>query len=281
MFDQLTEAEDRFDKASDEHISIKKEKEHIAKSFINIKNQVDKLKQGTVGFKGDLQEMSKGTPDSAHFTNSAIYGNQWDEMHIDKDGNFNFLIGPNDLVGPKMGTAKKNFAETGVWEEKNAGVIRLNDMDKNAIIKEPYGAKAFVFKLAERTKVEKDSGKAFDENWTYNRTLNNFTESGPNATIGIAFADLAGDGQTKSFAEMYEEGMKEEYYIHPDTGEALPEGLLWMKDPANADVLSKMLAKYVTNVMKDMYGPTINEDTGQVEKTQSQVVEELIKKYRK
>ena len=152
-------------------------------------------------------------------------------------------------------------------------------MDDNAIIQEPFAAKAFVFKLAEKTKFEKDSGRPFDGNWTYNSVLNNFTEAGPNATIGIAFADLAGDGQTKSFAEMYEEGMKEDYYVHPDTGESLPEGLLWMKDPANADVVSKLLSRYVTNIMKDIYGPTIDEETGQIKKSTSQLAQELIEKY--
>ena len=66
--------------------------------------------------------------------------------------------------------------------------------------------------------------------------------------------------------------MKEEYYIHPDTGEDLPKGLLWMKDPNNADVLSKLLSRYVTNVMKDMHG---------IGESQSNLASELIKKYSK
>lgn len=280
-FDQLTKTESQFDKSSDEHINIKKEKEKIVKSWMSVRGQVDKLKTGTSGFKTALTNMSKGTPDSAYFTNSAVYGNQWDEMFINKDGKFSYLIGPEKLLGAPMGAAKMNFAQTGEWNELTAGVVNLDDMGNSAIIQEPYGAKAFVFKLAEKTKVEKDSGKAFDSNWTYNSTLNNFTEAGPNATIGIAFADLAGDGQTKSFAEMYEEGMREDYYVHPDTGESLPEGLTWMKDPANAGVLNKLLSRYVTNVMKDMHGPTINEDTGQVKKSQSQLAQDLIKKYSK
>ena len=93
-FDVLTSAEYQYDKASDEHISIKKEKEHIAKSFITIKNQVDKYKRGIVEFKNAVPQMNKGTQDSNYFISSAINGNQWDELHIDKNGNFNLKAPP-------------------------------------------------------------------------------------------------------------------------------------------------------------------------------------------
>ena len=270
-FDELTSAEYQYDKASDEHISIKKEKEHIAKSFITIKNQVDKYKRGIVEFKNAVPQMNKGTQDSNYFISSAINGNQWDELHIDKNGNFNFLVSPEDLVNKTSRDARGKFVETGGWEEENGGSVKLDDIP--GIIQEPYGAKNHVFKLAEKTKVEKDSGEPFDDKWTYNSVLNNLTDAGANGAIGMAFTDLAGDSQTKSFAEMYEEGMKEEYYIHPDTGEDLPKGLLWMKDPNNADVLSKLLSRYVTNVMKDMHGGS--------SKRQSSLASELIKKYSK
>ena len=253
-FDELTDAEPQYDKSSDEHIAIMQGKESKAKSLITLNNQVRAYKQGISKFKQDLQGMNKGTQDANYFMNSAIYGNQWDDLHIDKNGNFNFLVSQEDLLGEKTNDARRNFNETGEWTKGNAGVLKLEDMENNAIIQEPYGQKSYVFKLAEKTKVERDSGKPFDERWTYNSTLNNLTEAGPNAVIGTAFTDLAGDGQTKSFAEMYDEGLKEEYYVHPDTGETMPEGTTWMKDPANADVLSKLLSKYVTNTMKDMYG---------------------------
>tara|TARA_R110000744_G_scaffold162898_1_gene279519 strand:- start:59 stop:1069 length:1011 start_codon:yes stop_codon:yes gene_type:complete len=278
FFNKLAVEEDKYDKSSDEHIAIKKEKEKVAKRLINVRSQIDKLNSGTGAFKAAQANMSEGTSDKAYFTNSSVYGNQYDALHINEDGNFNFLISPKEL-GAEYGAAKQNFSQTGEWDGDEAGIIKLDEMSNTGIIQEPYGAKTFVWKLAEKTKVEKDSGKAFDEKWTYNSTLNNLTEGGPHATIGLAFTDLAGDGQTKSFAKMYEEGMKEDYYTHPDTGETLPEGLLWMKDPANADVLSKLLSKYVTNIMKDMHGPEINEDTGQVKKTQSQLAQDLIKKY--
>jgi len=250
-FDRLTDAEGSYDKSSDEHIAVKKEKEHIAKTFVNIKNQIDQYKQGISGFKKDITDMSKGTSDLSYITNAAIYGNQFDEFHIDKDGMFNFLSSPKDVDID----AKNNYRKTGEWNQPLGASIKLDDIPN--IIKEPYGQKAFVFKLAEKTKVEKDSGKPFDGDWTYNSTLNNLTEAGPDATIATAFTDLAGDGQTKSFARMYEEGLKDEYYVHPDTGKALPKDVLWMKDPANAGVLSKILAKYVTNTMKDIGGGTI------------------------
>jgi len=280
MFDQLTDIEDQYDKSSDEHVAIKKEKEHIAKTYINVRNQIDQYKGGIGGFKSDIGSMSKGTQDSTYFMGSSVYGNQFDELHIDKEGMFNFLSSPEDIpFDGSYGAARKNFRETGEWDKPLGGSLKLGDIPK--VIKEPFGQKSHVFKLAEKTKTERDSGKAFDDNWTYNSVLNNLTEAGPNATIGMAFADLAGDGQTKSFAEMYNEGMKDEYYVHPDTGESLPEGMLWMKDPANADVVSKVLSRYVTNIMKDIHGPVINEDTGQVARSQSQLAQDLIKKYKK
>jgi hypothetical protein len=33
--------------------------------------------------------------------------------------------------------------------------------------------------------------------------------------------------------------------------------------------------------MKDIHGPTINEETGQIKKTQSELAQDLIKKYSK
>ena len=80
---------------------------------------------------------------------------------------------------------------------------------------------------------------------------------------------------------MYEEGMNPEYYIDPETGKPLPAGSEWMKDVANASLLSKLLAKYITNVMKDTYGPTIDPKTGQIKRSTSELAQDLIKKYRK
>tara|TARA_R110001583_G_scaffold13475_1_gene57847 strand:- start:8412 stop:9458 length:1047 start_codon:yes stop_codon:yes gene_type:complete len=275
--DQLMEAKEQYDKSSDEHVGVSKEIEHIAKTFINVKKEVDEYKGGIMKFKQDIGTMSKGTQDSTYFIGSSVFGNQFDELHIDKNGMFNFLSSPEEVgYDGEMGAARVNYRETGEWNMPVGGSLKLKDVP--SVVKEPFGQKTLVFKLAEKTKMEKDSGKPFDDQWTYNNVLNNLTDAGPNATIGMAFTDLVGDGQTKSFAEMYEEGLKEEYYIHPDTGEELPEGLLWMKDPANADVVSKLLSKYVTNTMKDMHGSTVD---GGGKPNQTLTSSELLAKYSK
>ena len=109
--------------------------------------------------------------------------------------------------------------------------------------------------------------------------LNNITEGGPYNTIGMAFTDMAGDNSSKSFADMWEDGLKDPvFYTHPETGEQLPEDVAWMKDQNNADVLSKLLAKYITDVMKDVYG-TIDKVTGKIKKTRAEFANELNKKY--
>ena len=78
---------------------------------------------------------------------------------------------------------------------------------------------------------------------------------------------------------MYEEGLQEDYYINPETGEFLPEGTTWMKDPDNSKVLSQVLSKYITNVMKDIHAPV--ESSALSEQEQSELANELIKKYSK
>ncbi|MDB4331363.1 hypothetical protein N9987_00490 [bacterium] len=280
LFDNLLTEKEKYEKHSDEHISIVKQTEKIAKSFINVKNQIDEWRKGVGKWKADAATMNKGTQDSTYFTGSAVYGIQHDEMHIDANGMLNFLTSPEEIPNDMVyGVAKENYKESGQWGMPVGGNVRLADVGE--VIKEPFAQKTHVFKLAERTKSDSVSGKPFNANWTYNNALDNLTTGGPNATIGMAFSDLASDGQTKTFAEMYDGGMKKEYYVHPDTGEDLPEGVVWMKDPANADVLSKLLAKYVTNVMKDIHGPTINEETGLIKKSRSQLAQDIIKKYSK
>ena len=73
---------------------------------------------------------------------------------------------------------------------------------------------------------------------------------------------------------MWEHGLNDEnYYKHPDTGESLPEDVIWMKDPNNSDVLSKLLSRYITNTMKDLYG-VVDKKTGAVRKTQADLAQE-------
>ena len=292
QWDELTDMEPQFDKSSDEHIAIQQKQEGLAKSYITLNKQKEAYKAGIGSFKSALGGMSKATQEASLFVNSAIYGNQWDSMHINPRGKMSFLVAKEELMGETIegvghnNDVKKHFAETGQNILGDGGVFSLDDMgdfENGAmpIIQDPAISKLHVMQLAEKTKVDRDSGKAFDEQWAYNNTLNKLTEAGSNAIIGTAFADLAGDSQTKSFAEMYEEGMKEDYYIHPETGEQLPEGLAWMKDTNNASVLSQLLSKYITNVMKDIHGPVKGSRVALNEQEQDDLANELIRKYSK
>jgi hypothetical protein len=72
---------------------------------------------------------------------------------------------------------------------------------------------------------------------------------------------MVGDGNTKSFANMWEEGLVDQsLYFKPNTasayspGERLPEDSEWMKDEENSGVLSEILAKHLTNVMGTVGG---------------------------
>jgi len=279
-FNMLSIEEVKYDKSSPEHMYIHQEKEKIGRSIINIKNQEQKYNENAYAFKQDLSELNPGTKNEDLHINTAVYGAQSRAVHIDDDGNMSFLLDDVDITAERN-SAYEQFSETGEWNENEGEVVLLNDMGARAIVKEPYTVKAFVFKLADKSKNDKDSGKQFDEKWTYNSSLSNITDSGPKGTIGAAFADLAGDGQTKSFAEMYVDGLNKEYYIHPDTGQPLPAGSEWMKDSANSKILAKLLARYITNVMKDIHTPTIDETTGQIKKSQSQLAQEIIEKYSK
>ena len=42
VFDQLMDASDRSEKSSDEHIEVRKEIEHVAKTFMTVKKQLGK-----------------------------------------------------------------------------------------------------------------------------------------------------------------------------------------------------------------------------------------------
>ena len=285
QWDELTDMEPQFDKSSDEHIAIQQKQESLAKSLITLNDQKEAYKMGIGGFKNALGGMSKATQETSLFVNSAVYGNQWDSLHINEKGKMSFLVNGEELEDDEI---KQYFTETGQNALGSEGVFRLDDMGdfvngSMPIIQDPAIPKVHVMKLAEKTYVDRDSGKPFDEQRAYNSTLTKLTETGANGIIGTAFADLVGDSQTKSFAEMYEEGMKEEYYIHPETGEPLPEGMAWMKDPDNSKVLSQLLSKYVTNVMKDIHKPGFTEGLNEVlsDQQQNELADELIKKYSK
>ena len=291
QWDKLTDIEPQFDKSSDEHIAIQQKQEQLGKSLITLDKQAKAFKAGIGSFKGALGGMSSATQEASLFVNSAIYGNQWDSMHINDSGKMSFLVSGEELEKDikKVGhgnDVKKHFTETGENLLGSEGVFQLDDMgdfENGAmpIIQDPAVPKVYVMKLAEQTQIDKYSGKPFNEQYIYNTTLTKLTETGANGIIGTAFADLAGDSQTKSFAEMYEEGLQEDYYINPETGEFLPEGTTWMKDPDNSKVLSQVLSKYITNVMKDIHGPAVNNNVELDEEAQNKLVNELIKKYSK
>ena len=284
QWDELTDIEPQFDKSSDEHIAIQQRQEKLGKALITLDKQTKAYKTGIGSFKNALSGMSPATQEASLFVNSAIYGNQWDSMHIDDSGRMSFLVSGEELNERKNGNDVKGyFAETGQNILGSEGVFRLDDMGdfengSMPIIKDPAISKVYIMKLAEKTQTDKYSGKPFDEQYTYNNTLTRLTEIGSNGIIGTAFADLAGDSQTKSFAEMYEQGLQEDYYINPETGEQLPEGTAWMKDPDNSKVLSQVLSKYVTNIMKDIHSP-VKEALS--EEAQNKLAEELIRKYSK
>tara|TARA_R110002020_G_scaffold259799_1_gene473951 strand:- start:5188 stop:6207 length:1020 start_codon:yes stop_codon:yes gene_type:complete len=288
QWDELTDMEPHFDKSSDEHIAVQAKQEKLGKSYITLDKQIQAYKEGTGIFKKALGGMNSATQEASLFVNSAIYGNQWDSMHINDNGKMSFLVSGEELsqeaVGDLAGNDVKGyFAQTGQNPLGSEGVFNLDDMGdfengSMPIIQDPARPKLYVLQLAEKIQNDKYSGKPFDEQYIYNNTLTKLTETGANGIIGTAFTDLAGDSQTKSFAEMYEEGLKEEYYINPETGEFLPEGTTWMKDPNNSKVLSQVLSKYITNVMKDIHSP-VKEALS--EEAQNKLAEELIRKYSK
>ena len=266
-FDYYTEIMESVDKNSDEYSEVAREREKIAKSYMTADSQIKAYNTYVGELKGILPNMSKGTDEKSFYNNMLVGGAQADAVGFDLDGKLKF--------GSIYGKGKNDVSVLGL-----DGMLSTT-MGSSPIITEPVGTKTQVWKMAEKTKLDSNAGKPFDADWTYTRVHNNLTEGGPQNTIGVAFADLAGDNQSKSFAEMYDEGLRDKsYYVHPDTGDKLPKDSSWMKDPNNADILQKFLGKYITNIMKDVYGPTIDEETGLVKQSTSQLAQDLIKKYK-
>ena len=269
-YDYLRSELEKYDKASDQYMAINNEIEHVQRSFMNLKADIDLFKKTKMDFKNVLGEMNPGTQDSNPFLNSAVFG-ELSTPEIDRHGNLMFMI--ETPSGEKDPTVTK-------YKMKDMGNVKAG---QSPIITEPYATKNFVWKMAEKTSAGKQMGAAFDKDWTKKLIANNINEFGPNNVIGSAFTDLAGDGRTKSFADQYEEGLKnKDYYVHPITGEQLPTDNTWMKDPANVEALGMLLTNYITDVMTDIYG-VIDSETGQVTKNVSQAnrAKELIAKYSK
>jgi hypothetical protein len=266
-FDVITENMYGLDKASDEYIAAAKEREGIAKKLITAREQIDIHKTGIGEFKSVLGSMNKGTTDVNLYTNMITFGAQSDSVAFSDDG-------------------KMNFASVYGSGQKDISIFALDDMRSpksgdTAIITEPWGSKAYVWKMAEKIKENSNAGKEFDYEWAYTRIFEELTQKGNQNTIGMAFADLAGDNSSKSFADMYEDGLVDPfYYTDPETGKQVRKGNEWMKDPNNAELLKKFLGKYITDIMKDVHGG-INENTNQLDKSKSKVARELIEKYSK
>jgi len=251
-------------KSSDEYLQAQMDREGIAKSLYTMRKQIDLYNQGQLGFKGISTNINPGTKDENFYVNSAIYGNQWDTLGFDDDGKIHFGLSVDD-------------------NPKNLQYHKLDDLqDSNPIITKPFKSMKYVFDLYEVTKANKDMGKDFDWDWTYNSALTNFTNAGDDAIIGLAHADLAGDGRTKSFAEMYEMGLNDPlFYTHPETGEPLPKDTEWMKEPKNAEILNQLMSRYIANTMGGVAGDS--EVKEQVSDTEVATLTpaQLIKKYSK
>jgi len=237
-FDILNSQLHQLEKSSDEYLIIRGKIENIAKSFVTAKSQIGSYKKQQGDFRNIMGEINDGTLDDNYYKNATILGNQWDTMAIDDDGFFYFGF-TKDTAG------------------KNLEYVSLDQLSSVApILTEPYSNKKFVFDLAEITKQNKDQKLPFDENWVYNKVLDQFASSSPGQVVATAFTDLAGDGRTKSFAELYMQGLGDkQLYINPETGEKLPKkDIEWMKDTNNSDILSQLLAKFITGAMKNIHG---------------------------
>ena len=266
--DELTELMDNANKATPEYEEAARSREKLANSLVMARSQINEHNKGTMEMKAAMGSMSKGTQDANLYTNTVIFGGQSDGVGFDESGKMSF--------GSIHGEGEENVSKFAFDDHKTP----LSG--DTPIITDPVGSKGYVWKLAEKSKQDATSGKEFDENWTYTSIFNNLTESGPQNSIGMAFADLAGDNQTKSFAEMYEEGLSDpSYYVNPDTCEQMQPASGWMKDAANSDMLKKFLGKYITSVMKDVHSPTISEEKEQIEKPKSQIAQDIIAKYSK
>jgi len=266
--DDLTDLRENYDKNSPEHEQISLEMEKIAGSLPILKDQISKLNLGTLGLKKALGSVSPGSQDANLYTNFLVLAGQADSYYINDDG-------------------KLNIASVYGEGEEDISIFKLDDTHsptdgQSPIIIEPYESKANIWRLAEETKQNQANGKSFDEDWIYKRLINELVDKGASNTIGLAFADLAGDNQTKSFADQWNDGLADPYfYTNPETGEPLQGDNSWMKDPNNYAILQKYLAKYITNIMGDIHGPVINEETGQVKKSQAQIAQDIVKKYSK
>ena len=264
---------EKYSKGSEEFLTFGDEIERVSKSVINLRDQLNIYKNSKLNFKNALPNINKGTKESDFLINSIIYGEAGNKVGIDNNGNINFAMPSGD---------GKDVEEESWLELDEVSDINLGSAP---IITEPYGGKKFVWDMANKVKADKDSNIPLDREWINKSILNNFSNTGDNNMVGMAFTDLSADGRSKSFAEQYEEGLNNnKYYINPITGDKLPGDNEWMKDVSNIEVLRLLMSEYITDVMTDVYGPAVNEGTIEFNKwikDPSKLAQNLIKKYSK
>ena len=276
-FDIVTEEMESYDKASDKHIAASKKREDIARKLITLKEQLGIHKTGISAFKQALGNMNEGTKEIDVITNMLAFTDQADIVKIDDLGRLHF----GGRFGKATGGPRKKRAE-----KENEHVFKLDDMadptsGESPIIQEPFETKMFVWNLAEKINQDRVNKVPFNYDWVYTRVFDELSSKGTQNTIGMAFTDIAADQESGSFAKMWGDGLADPvYYIDPRTGKPILGDNEWMKNFENSDVLTKFLGKYITDIMRDIYG-SIDETTGQLEKTKSELAQELIKKYRK
>ena len=227
QFDKLDKKVRTLDKNSDEYTLANREIEKIAKSFITLRKQVDTFKTSQGNFKNLVPNINQGTKDKNMHINTVIFGEQADEFVIGEDGRMNFTIATSPKKSYKLDTLQDDFP----------------------LITEPFNSKSYIYKKYEETILNRDLGKPFDEGVEYNKILYNIGQGGKSDIIGLAHTDAVGDGSV-SFADMWKKGLADKsLYTNPETGEKLPKDSEWMKDEANSEILSQLLAKHFTNTM--------------------------------
>ena len=212
-------------KNSDEFTYLQNEIDNVGKSWISLKKQIDLYREKQEAFRGAVDRINAGTKAENLFVNSAVFGNEYEDMAIKENGEILFSIGD--------------------------GVYSLNNMPP--LVEEPYTGKNYIFDLAKRVREQKINGMSFDADGTFREVLDTINQTGPEGVIGLAHTDVAGDGTTKSFQEMWEEGLADQSLYLDEEGNKMDKNAEWMKDPANAEILSNKLGAWLVGGMGTYY----------------------------
>ena len=212
-------------KNSDEFTHFQNEIDNVGKSWISLKKQIDLYREKQDAFRGTVDRLNAGTKAESLFVNSAIFGNEYEDMAIKENGEIVFSV--------------------------NDEVYDLNNMP--SLIEEPSTGKNYIFDLAKRTREQKMNGMNFDADGTFREVLDSINSTGPEGVIGLAHTDVAGDGTTKSFSEMWGKGLADKSLYLDEEGNKMTKDTEWMKDPANAEILSNKLGAWVTGGMGTYY----------------------------